>query len=279
MNNKSIYIKLPSTTTVVMWFIGICLAFFFFQVMTTLPEGIDMLTKKLGLIPIDVWKNFQIWRLVSYIFLHGSLIHLLLNLFVFWMFGGELERLWGSREFLKYILIGGIGAGLFQLIFSFKSDIPIIGASGVVFSLLLAYSMTFPEKKIYLYLVIPIKAKYLAILFGVLELLMIFSSSKGNIAHFAHLGGMLFGFIYLKFIKKNYKNNRDLKNNIKRYKNNINLHKIIPKKPNPILYDNETLKREVDRILLKININGKESLSGEELQVLHEASKRFGKYK
>jgi len=279
MNNRSVYIKLPSTTTVVMWFIGICLAIFFFQAMTALPEGVDMLTKKLGLIPVDVWKNFQIWRLVSYIFLHGSILHLLLNLFVFWMFGGELEKLWGSKEFIKYISIGGIGAGILQLVFSFNSNIPIIGASGVVFSLLLAYSMTFPEKKIYLYLVIPIKAKYLAILFGLLELLMIFTSSKGNIAHFAHLGGMLFGFIYLKLIKKKYKDNNDLRDRIKRYKNNVDLHNIIPKKPNPILFDNETLKREVDRILQKININGKESLSGEELQVLHEASKRFGKYK
>jgi len=273
MKKRNVFIKLPSTTPVVLWFIGICIAFSFFQAVTSMPQGVDILTMRLGLIPRYVWHDFQIWRLITYVFLHAGLIHLFINLFVFWMMGSELEKYWGSREFLKYILIGGLGAGILHMIFQFQSEIPVIGASGIVFAVLLAFGMTFPDRIIYIYFLFPIKARYLVILLCAVELLMLFSAGINSaIAHLAHLGGMLFGFLYLKFIKRNLSN----KSSLKRH---FNIRDVAPKKPRAYFYDDETLKREVDRILLKIRIRGKESLSSEELQILQEASIRFGNIK
>lgn len=271
MNKNNISIKMPQTTPVVFWFIIICIGTFFFQSITTLPQGIDLLTLRLGLIPREVWHSFQIWRLVTYTLLHGGIFHLAINLFVFWMIGSELEKFWGSREFLKYILIGGVGAGILHVLFQFQSTIPVIGASGVVFAVLLAFGMVFPNRTVYIYFLFPLKARYLVLLLGGLELLMLFSSGmETGIAHLAHLGGMLFGFIYLKVFS--------LKKQLKPvHKNDRNIHQVAPPKNRAYYYDDQTLKREMDRILLKLKIKGKHSLDAEELEILREASRRFGK--
>lgn len=148
--------------------------------------------------------NFYPWQLLTYQFMHSNLWHIGLNMFVLWMFGSELENLWGSRKFLIYYLLAGIGAGLVQLFISpiFTSTGPTIGASGSVYGILLAFGLTFPDRPIFLFpFFIPIPAKFFVLIFAGIELLLGFSGSDG-VAHFAHLGGAATGFLLLKFGEK-----------------------------------------------------------------------------
>ncbi len=162
-------------------------------------RGLDLaIVYYMGLIPQQVTGHGWIWQLVTYMFLHGSFFHILLNMLALWMFGSEIEYLWGSKRFLQYYFITGIGAALTNTIVQPHSMVPIIGASGAIYGLLLAYGMYFPDRRIYLYFLIPIQAKYFVIIFGGLELLEAFSRSRDGVAHIAHLGGLLFGFIYIK---------------------------------------------------------------------------------
>jgi membrane associated rhomboid family serine protease len=153
-----------------------------------------------------VWvPPFQIWQLVSYGFLHGGLLHLSLNLFAMWMLGVQLENAWGSRLFAIYYLVCVLGAGLIQLVVAsygvLNAEIyPTIGASGGVFGILLAFGMMFPNQRlIFLLLPVPIRAKYFVIGYGAFELFAGISGTTAGIAHFAHLGGMLVGFLLIQY--------------------------------------------------------------------------------
>lgn len=152
-----------------------------------------------GLIPRMVWNDFFLWQLISYIFLHGDIFHLLFNLLALYMFGCELERLWGSSPFLKYFFITGIGAGISTVCMTPALAIPTVGASGAILGILLAYALYYPNRIIYFNFLFPIKIKYLVLIYGLLIFYFSFSRTGGNIAHFAHLGGIVFGFIYLNF--------------------------------------------------------------------------------
>src|SRR3989337_1736238 len=123
----------------------------------------------LGLVPILIWKKYFLWQLATYIFLHGGIFHLFFNLLALWMFGGELESYWGSRKFLGYFLFCGIGAGICTVIFTPYQFIPVIGASGAIYGILLAFGWLFPNRLIYVYFLFPIPAKYFVIIFGLLE--------------------------------------------------------------------------------------------------------------
>jgi membrane associated rhomboid family serine protease len=153
--------------------------------------------------PIDSYRgDFYPWQLLTYGFLHGSTTHILFNMFMLWMFGRELEAMMGAKRFLAYYLTGVIGAGIVQLVVAAiqGGDYPTLGASGGVFALLLAFGLTFPNRMIMLiFPPIPMKAKYMVILFGVLELYMGLSGGAPGVANFAHLGGMLFGFMLLRY--------------------------------------------------------------------------------
>ena len=169
---------------------------------------------KLALWPLDLSSgpaiaagrpHFQISQLVTYAFLHGGIAHLLLNMYALWMFGSRIENLWGSKVFTIYYFICVIGAGLVQLFVSSQSGdyYPTIGASGGVFGLLLAYGMFFPRQKLILiFLPIPIEARWFVILYGAIELWFGVTGLATGIAHFAHLGGMLFGFFLILYWKK-----------------------------------------------------------------------------
>jgi len=146
--------------------------------------------------PSLVYHNLFIWQLVTYLFLHGDVGHILVNMFMLWMFGAEMERIWGSRKFLRYYFITGVGAGIVTCFFSPGSRT--IGASGAIFGVLLAYGMTFPNRQILFWFVFPMKAKHFVLLMGGIELLASANWVSDGIGHFAHLGGMLFGYIYLK---------------------------------------------------------------------------------
>jgi membrane associated rhomboid family serine protease len=149
-----------------------------------------------GLVPALVVKKLFIWQLVSYMFLHGGFGHIFFNMFALWMFGIELERNWGTREFLKFYFLTGIAAGICTVLFNWGSPIPTIGASGAIYGILAAYALFFPDRYVYLYLLFPIKMKYLALILGLFEFLSAYS--QDGIAHIAHLGGMVVGFFYLR---------------------------------------------------------------------------------
>jgi membrane associated rhomboid family serine protease len=155
-----------------------------------------------GLTPQDVTSGWQVWQLGSYIFLHDRLniLHILFNMLGLWMFGSALEEVWGTRQFTRFFFICGIGAGLLMVVLSPGSTNTTIGASGSVYGVLLAFGMLFPDRIIY-WLIFPIPAKYFVMLMGGIAFYSsVMASSRGfsDVAHVAHLGGMLFGFIYMK---------------------------------------------------------------------------------
>jgi len=157
------------------------------------------ITLYLGLVPLLVWKKFFLWQLVTYIFLHGGISHILFNLLALWMFGGELERYWGSGKFLRYFLFCGIGAGICTVVFSPYQFIPVVGASGAIYGILLAFGWLFPNRLIYVYFLVPIPAKYFVIIFGLIELYASMQGTGGGVAHLTHLGGLIFGILYMGY--------------------------------------------------------------------------------
>ncbi|TYP95289.1 Membrane associated serine protease, rhomboid family [Fodinibius salinus] len=143
--------------------------------------------------------EFHVWQLVSYMFLHAGFGHIFFNLFALWMFGQSIENIWGTRRFTIYYLLTGIGAALLHMFIS-GGQAPMLGASGAVYGILLAFGMMFPNRRIMLlFPPIPMKAKYFVAIFGVIEFVSGISRTNSNVAHFAHLGGMLVGFILIKY--------------------------------------------------------------------------------
>ena len=152
----------------------------------------------LGLRPFEVTRYFAIWELGTYLFLHAGFFHIAFNLFALWMFGSDLERLWGSRRFLFFFFLTGVGAGLFNVLLEPSGIIPTVGNSGAVYGILLAYGLFFPDRPIFLWLIIPIKAKWFVAIMGVIAFVGSLSGPGSGISHVAHLGGMLFAFLYLR---------------------------------------------------------------------------------
>ena len=171
--------------------------------------------------------DFRAYQLITYMFMHGNFEHLFFNMFALWMFGNTLENIWGSKRFLWFYMLCGIGAGLCQEVVqyiqyvttlaqydsvnfgggqvismaNYLNMLNTVGASGAIYGLLLAFGMMFPNSMIYLYFFVPIKAKCFVIGYAVIELVSGFIGG-GNVAHFAHLGGMLFGLILILVWKK-----------------------------------------------------------------------------
>lgn len=148
-----------------------------------------------------VGHGFLPWQLISYAFLHGSFEHIFFNMFGLWMFGSEVERVWGEKRYLQFYIVCVLAAALTQLIFNAVSGspYPTIGASGGLFGLLLAFGMMFPNRIILLFFVLPVKAKYLVIGYGLLELYQGVYVMNSGVAHFAHLGGMLGGLLMIRY--------------------------------------------------------------------------------
>ncbi len=172
-------------------------------VMTFIPQSHPFIDRHLALWPIESG-GFEVWQLFSYMFLHANFTHLIFNMFALWMFGRQLEYDLGPKRFLFYYLFTGVGAGLLNiLVMSLTGDYGLtIGASGAVFGILLAFGVLHPNVPLFLFFIpVPIKAKYFVIGYGVLELLQGLTIHDG-VAHFAHLGGMVFGFILLMVWKQ-----------------------------------------------------------------------------
>ncbi len=145
--------------------------------------------------------QFLPWQVLTYAFLHAGVGHLFFNMLGLWMFGGELESLWGARRYIQFLIAGTVTAALTQLLVTslIGSIAPTVGASGALFALLLAFGMLFPNRTIMpLFPPIPMKARTFVMVFGGLELLLGVTGGTG-VAHFAHLGGMLGGFLMIRF--------------------------------------------------------------------------------
>jgi membrane associated rhomboid family serine protease len=166
----------------------------------------DVMTIRLGLTPQSVFEDFALWQPVTYMFLHStrSLSHILFNMLALWMFGTELERTWGTRFFTKYYFVTGVGAAATSLVLSlFIADIyhsTTVGASGAIYGLLIAYAMYFPHRTIY-YIIFPIPARVFVAIMGFIAFWSSVSGSGGGVAHTAHLGGLVIGYLYLKGLR------------------------------------------------------------------------------
>ena len=144
---------------------------------------------------------FMPWQVVTYAFMHGSLAHIFFNMMGLWMFGGEMERLWGPKRYIQFYAASILAAAATQLLTSAIGGLnnPTVGASGGLFGLLLAFGMTFPNRMIMpLIPPIPMKAKYFVAIYGAIELYLGASGTQSGVAHFAHLGGMLFGWLLIR---------------------------------------------------------------------------------
>jgi len=160
----------------------------------------------LGLRPGAVFRQLWVWQPLTYMFLHAGLFHILFNMLALWMFGVELERLWGRTFFLKYYFVTGVGAAATTLLLALLPggfgallwNTVTVGASGAIYGLLLAYALYFPDRPIYMWALFPIPAKYFVMIMGGIALMSSIGGNQGGVANTAHLGGLVFGYLYLK---------------------------------------------------------------------------------
>jgi membrane associated rhomboid family serine protease len=174
--------------------VAIFLIYFFGSMMTDRPLFLSF-----NLMPWAVTHQFAVWQLVTYMFLHAGITHILFNMLALWMFGSAIESTWGTRRFLQYYFICGVGAGICVVLANLAFGDPyqrVIGASGAIYGLLLAFGMLFPEQEI-LFIIFPIKAKYMVMIFGAIAFLGSFQTNS-TVSNLAHLGGMLVGYIYIR---------------------------------------------------------------------------------
>lgn len=231
-----------------------------------------------GLVPELFTKNFFLWQAVTYMFLHGGFMHLFFNMFALWMFGTELEQQWGSKFFLQYYFISGIGAGILSAVIQPASQVPIIGASGAIYGLLLAFALMYPNRIVYLNFLFPIRVKYFVMIFAAIEL---FASMGGRgfsdgVAHITHLSGMIFGYLFLLWRQQWHKNRRKRVNTPRKkvtfhWGNKTKDYTQQSKKPK----ENLTEEQELEKLLNKVRLNGYSSLSEEEKDRLLELSEKF----
>jgi len=208
---------------------------------------------------------FRPWQLVTYSFLHGNGLHLLINMFILWMFGLSIENFWGTKKFLGYYFICVVGAGICNLLLA--PGTVAVGASGGIYGMLLAFGFLFPDAIIYLFFLFPLRARQAVFIMGLLTLALAVNSGGSRIAHFAHLGGMLTGFLFFKIPQ--------WLNRLHWWR--VNLRFRFPKTPWAGKKNKEriNLAAEVDRILEKISSKGVGSLTPEE----HEIMRRYAEKK
>jgi membrane associated rhomboid family serine protease len=161
---------------------------------------VDGATSSLALIPILVVRYGYWWQVVTYMFVHGGYLHILLNMFALFLFGVQLERRMGSIEFLLYYFVCGIGVGLLTLLINYYTglqNVAVVGASGAIYGLLLAYAVFFPDSRIFVFGLLPLRAPVAVFVFAGLELFFQFTGLVSGVAHLAHLSGLLIAYFYI----------------------------------------------------------------------------------
>ncbi len=292
-----------------------CLAFIATWVLER--SGID-LTSLLGL-HFFLASDFHLYQFVTYMFLHGGLTHIIFNMFALWMFGSVIERVWGPKKFIFYYIVCGIGAGVAQEIVQYANYAieglaayqyvnvggvqmttnayinlwTTIGASGAVYAILLAFGMIFPNERLFIIpFPFPIKAKWLVVGYIAIELFSAMSGPGDGVAHMAHLGGMLFGFLLIRYWQKHPDSSQrfgrsrgqEFFDNMKRRfderqrdrQQTMHAEQTDPRRETDAEYNARQRKNqeEVDAILDKIRKSGYDSLTKEEKQKLFDQSRQ-----
>ena len=246
--------------------VSVNLTIFFLQ---TISGKEHLLFDLFGLVPQAIWSDFMIWQPLTYLFFHGNIWHGLINMFILWMFGSELENAWGRKNFLKYYFMTGIGAGIVTCLFNLQSNIPVVGASGAVYGILLAYGLSFPNRTVYLYGLIPIKSIWFVIAIGILAFFSSFQQMT-QISHLTHISGMAIGYIFLK--RRWRLKDIWFKIRKKTLEYRIQIEDVKQSKE-------KALEKDIDNILDKIQKVGFKGLSDQEQNNLSSASKTLSKYK
>lgn len=272
-------------------------------------------------------EDFHLWQLVTYMFMHGGFMHILMNMFMLWMFGMVMENVWGGKKFLLYYMVCGIGAGICQELAQYGTYMyeglsayqyvatemgrismdsylnlwTTVGASGAVYGVLLAFGLTFPNERMFIIPIpIPLKAKWIIMGSIAMELFSAMATSNDGVAHLAHLGGMLFGYILIRYWRKRPYNNNSFGGNGRQFFDNMrtnwenrrensthsqrttngwtqNTTRNEQKTRTESDWEYNARKKqeqeEIDQILDKIRKNGYDSLSKEEKQKLFDSSK------
>ncbi|MFQ5746633.1 MAG: rhomboid family intramembrane serine protease [Gemmatimonadota bacterium] len=222
------------------------------------------------------------WSPLTYMFIHGGFLHVFFNMIGVFFLGPPLERAWGSREFIRFYLVSGLGAALFSFLLIGLVGTPlVIGASGALFGLLLAFALKWPNVPIYIWGILPIRAKWFVTILGLLSFLEMARGSGGNVAHWTHLGGLLAGFLYLRWGDRA----AALVGRVpwRRRRRVEVVRPVGARRGSPSRFGGGTRRRpvdrdsldEVDRILDKIRAEGIEALSDEERTFLDEMSRRY----
>lgn len=230
------------------------------------------LSYSLGLVPATFFSSFpnHIYQVLTYMFLHGGFLHLAFNMFGLWVFGTEIEYTWGSRSFAKFYLLAGISGAVLTLLFNSSQLSPTIGASAAVYGIMVAYWFMFPDRSLYIWMLAPVKVKYAIpglMLAGFVPLLW---GGAEYVAHMAHLGGALFGIVYMKMDWRWASFGRRVKN--LRYKRQ-------EAKLQKRRQEAEDIMKRVDDILDKINAVGIENISKADRKFLEEASSELSRKK
>ena len=236
-------------------------------ILQTLSKSEALFFPLFGLVPKLVWSEKMIWQPVTYLFFHGGIWHVLINMFVLWMFGSELERFWGKNHFLKFYFITGVGSGLVTMLVNIQSITPVVGASGAVYGVLLAYGLTYPNRTVYLYGIIPIKSLWFVLGIGFIAFMSSFDNMS-QVSHVTHLSGMLIGYVMLKKPIK-------LKGLWFQLRKKTLEYQI--QREEKELSKNFIVEQDINQILDKINQEGFDSLTDEEQDRLYKGSQSLSR--
>lgn len=236
--------------------------------------AVPMIEVWLALVP--AYTLSRPWTLITYMFVHGGFFHLFFNMIILFFFGPPLEGLWGGREFLKFYLVAGLGGAALSYIFAF--DHGVVGASGALYGVMLAFAMNWPDMPIHIWGILPVKAKWLVTFLAAVSVLSLAGGQPDGVAHFAHLGGFVAGYIYLKL-------DDQLTSRLKRLREFVDRRKLTvtpggeegdaPPPRRGGRRGEDQMLDEVDRVLDKISESGLQSLTEEELRLLDRVSKKY----
>lgn len=246
---------------------------FVIYVLQSLAGKEDIFFRLFGLVPNVFISELMLWQPFTYMFFHApyyssiGISHILLNMLGLWVFGRELEQAWGKSKFLKYYFLTGIGSGLITYLFQINSDNPVIGASGAVYGILLAYGISFPNRMLYIWGLIPIRSIWLVVIMGSIAFFGLLGRADG-ISHVTHISGMFIGYILLK--KK-----WQLADIIFAMRKKTVEFQVQRKEDRAL--KKKSINRDIDMILEKIKEVGFSGLSNEEQSKLYEASKNLSK--
>ena len=265
---RTIKYKLNSAVMTLIFFNTIVYILLEFLLFTNY-ELYETILNNFSLVPQDIsitsqiTEKFQPWQCLTYLFLHGGFLHLFFNMLGLWFLGKDLENIWGKQNFLKYYFTVGIGSGILTILYNIQyvdpvNIRPIVGASGAVYGLLLAYGLLFPNRKLYIYGIFPIKVKNAVIFSGLIAFFYSITLANSGISHITHLAGLIIGLIYLKYWAANKRSKKILKLN-----------------DDDIFTIRMNRQKQMDRILDRVTDVGWDGITDEEKEFLKKNSGNY----